>query len=455
MQDLLNLSGLRFISVRAGEGTYFVRAEELIVPTICSHCKSSLLYRHNSQIQSFADCPTDGWRTVIEIDRKRYRCAHCFRISFEPLPEIDEKRQATTRLVRDIERRCFKETRLSLSRDVGLGARAIRDIFDAYSANLAQTVKIQTPRYLGITELKLRGEYCCALINIEKITLFDVLLTREKQFFADYFQRLPDRHLVEWVAMDMREDCRQVIKYCLPETRIIVDPIFLERLADAALEKFWTHLRKGVSKSQQLKLKDARRILLKRQRNLSVREREVLKKWDKDFPSLAAAYMLKEEFFGIWEFNSRTDGETAYLHWRSIIPAELRESFGGLVTAVDSWFDEFFNYFDHPIGNAYKESVNNLAVAMNQIGQRFDLEVIRARLLYGDRRGDVGSEVIRKPLEESADSGKWAFFNTEGIDPLTGTGRKIVEYESSGVSIVTYGRYIPDLLKLLHQGHFE
>jgi len=368
---------------------------------------------------------------------------------------MDEKWQATTRLVRDIEERCFKEPFLSLSREVGLSDRTIRGIFDAYSANLAQTIKFQTPRCLGINELKIMGEYRAVLINVEKRTLFDVLKTREKNFFIRYFQRLPDRDSVEWVAMDMHETYRQVIELCLPRARIVVDTFPIKRLADVALEKVRTHVRKEVSMRQRSAINDARRILLKRRWDLSVREREVLKEWDNDFPLLAAAYTLKEDFFGIWESDSRAEAETAYLRWRSVIPPGLGEPFGVLVTAVDSWFEQVFNYFDHPIRSAYTESVKSLAEAINRIGQRFDLEVVRARILYGNRGGKDSAEVIREPLEESADSGKWAFFTTGDIDPPSGTGGKVVEYGSSGATTVKFGPYIPALAKLLHQGHFE
>jgi hypothetical protein len=76
-------------------------------------------------------------------------------------------------------------------------------------------------------------------------------------------------------------------------------------------------------------------------------------------------------------------------------------------------------------------------------------------MLYGNEGGKDSAEVFREPVEESADSGKWAYFTAGDIDPPTGTEGKVVEYELRGATIVKFGPYIPTLVKLLHQGYFE
>ncbi|MBT4788682.1 MAG: hypothetical protein HON68_06045 [Gammaproteobacteria bacterium] len=39
--------------------------------------------------------------------------------------------------------------------------------------------------------------------------------------------------------------------------------------------------------------------------------------------------------------------------------------------ATGNWHKEIFNYFDHPITNAYTVSLNNLIRVMNKIGRGY------------------------------------------------------------------------------------
>jgi len=45
--------------------------------------------------------------------------------------------------------------------------------------------------------------------------------------------------------------------------------------------------------------------------------------------------------------------------------------FSDLVRATGNWHKEIFNYFDHPITNAYTVSQNNLIRVMNKIGRGY------------------------------------------------------------------------------------
>jgi transposase len=42
---------------------------------------------------------------------------------------------------------------------------------------------------------------------------------------------------------------------------------------------------------------------------------------------------------------------------------------------------EIFSYFDHPITNAYTESLNNLIRLTNRVGRGYSFSAIRAKLL--------------------------------------------------------------------------
>ncbi len=49
---------------------------------------------------------------------------------------------------------------------------------------------------------------------------------------------------------------------------------------------------------------------------------------------------------------------------------------------MKNWQTEIFNFFDHPITNAYTESLNNLIRVMNRLGRGYSFEALRAKILF-------------------------------------------------------------------------
>jgi transposase len=68
------------------------------------------------------------------------------------------------------------------------------------------------------------------------------------------------------------------------------------------------------------------------------------------------------------------------------VPDNLKADFHELTRAMKNWRKEILNYFDYPITNAYTEGVNGAAKVMNRMGRGYSFEVIRARILFNDRK---------------------------------------------------------------------
>ncbi|MNW64078.1 hypothetical protein D3C74_423250 [compost metagenome] len=121
------------------------------------------------------DLPIHGKRAGLLIKRQRYRCKDCNRTFWEHLDHtIDEKRNCTKRLLSYIEKQSLKRTFVSISEDVGLHEKTIRNIFRDYINRLKETHRFETPNWLGIDEIHIIKPRC-VLTNIEERTLLDVL----------------------------------------------------------------------------------------------------------------------------------------------------------------------------------------------------------------------------------------------------------------------------------------
>lgn len=440
MTDILQLRSLRPLSVTEQDGAYIIEAEGKLDLANCPHCHVGRLHGHGTQVQSFRDTPSHGKSVRISVNRRRYRCQACSKTLFDPIPDLDSKRLATTRLIDYIRAHCFRETFASLARQVDMDEKTIRQVFADYVEELEGKIRFVTPRFLGIDEIKIVGAYRAMITNVERKTVFDMHQSRSKAALLPYFRALRDKDHVEWVAMDMYHVYRQVIRATLPQARIVVDKFHVQRMANEVLEKMRKRFRKTLTERQRLRLKDERFLLLKRQHDLPNEAMQRLLAWFQQFPLLGEAHALKEGFLSIWDHHTRESAEHALRTWMGNISPDLRADFRELTTALTNWHDEIFAYFENPITNAYTESANSLAKSMNRMGRGYSFEVIRARMLYDAKARKDGAVVVEEP------SNTFGFMTrVTSSTQARHTTRRLVEY----------GPYIPTLTRLLDEGHFD
>jgi len=446
VNELLGLEGLRALRVGESGGECVIEAVGTEVLTACPDCGPVLgrLYGHGSQTQSFRDTPMHGMPTRLSVRRRRFQCQHCHKTLFEPLPAMDDKRLVTRRLLSHVRKHVFSETFASLARHAGLDEKTVRNICEDFVAELQATVRFQTPRVLGIDELKIVGAYRAVITNAEKRCLFDMLPTRSKEDLLRYFQALPDKARIEWVTMDMYHVYRDVVRQTLPNARIVVDRFHIERMANEVIEQMRKRFRKELPGKERLKLKDERFLLLKRQHDLKPEQFGRLRAWFDRFPLLSEAHALKEGFMAIWDQSkTRADAEQAWLKWQANVSPELRSNFKALITAMTNWHDEILNYFESSMTNAYTESSNNLTRTANRMGRGYSFDVIRARMLYNNLALKEGLGVIQKPV---SDEPRVSYTLTDALPPPR------TRYTRE---VVAYGAYIPTLAKLADEGFFD
>lgn len=332
--------------------------------------------------------------------------------------------------------------------DVGVDEKTVRNVFEDHIAHLHQTIKFETPTWLGIDELKIIGEYRCMITNIEKRAMFDLLPNRRQVDLMAYFSKLPDKDKIEWVAMDMWNPYRIVVTKQLPDARIVVDRFHIQRMANNAMEAVRKEIRRSISQRQRLKLKSDRFVLLKRLHDLKDKEMESFRNWSNEFPQLAEAHALKEGFLAIWEARTKPEAERAFTRWANDIPLWLQKTFGAIAKTVDTWSNQVFAHWDKPITNAYTEAVNGVAKGINRMGRGYSFDVLRARLLYNPRARAATAAKIQVPVvDREPDS-----FAKYTLGRMVSGPTKRVHFTER---VVEYGPSLEVLSMLLADGAFD
>lgn len=380
--NLLNLPAYRVTAVDETAHDYHVRAATITPPATCRECGSGSLRPWGSRESVIKDLPMHGKRVAIYVDVRRTFCNGCRSTFSELLPAVSEKRAMTERLVKWIGEQSMRRTFASIAEETGVVEGTVRSVFRDFVNEMEEQVRFETPKWMGIDEIHLIKPRC-VVSNIANNTIVEMLVNRNKDTVAKYLTRLPDKDQVHYVAMDMWTPYRDAVHAVLPAATIVIDKFHVVRMANDAIERVRKGLRSELTLHQKRGLMHDRFVLLKRQRDLTDADRLKLSGWVRNYPLLDEAYRLKEGFYGIYD-TARSVPEAHRLlnDWKRSVPTELLPHFGDMARAVTNWEPYILNYFEHPITNAFTESLNNLIRVMNRLGRGYSFEALRAKILF-------------------------------------------------------------------------
>ena len=107
-------------------------------------------------------------------------------------------------------------------------------------------------------------------------------------------------------------------------------------------------------------------VLLKRESELTDQEALKLSGWVENYPELGLAYRLKEDFFTIYDSQSKEEAFSRYAAWEISVTEEVRDAFSDLIKAWRNWQPHILAYFNrftfHP------HALTRVSSAGNPIG---------------------------------------------------------------------------------------
>ena len=202
--------GLELVRIEAEELPLFsldlkqrvVVVKSTEAPTKCAHCGSLALYAHGTRKQLIVDAPHFGQPTVLQIERRRWRCKDCKKTMSDPLYDIDEKRNISKRLVTYLCQNFVDLSFKDVAAQTGLSDSTVRKIvLEAANAFFVDD-RFEQPTVLGIAEIQCGNAAYALLVNVSKNTLVDVLPNTTRTTLTTRLLRFssPKRvaHVISW-----------------------------------------------------------------------------------------------------------------------------------------------------------------------------------------------------------------------------------------------------------------
>lgn len=361
------------------------------------------MVKHGTDEQTIRDLPCHGKQVIIAIERLRYRCKTCRKTWFEDLPEIDEHRSATLRLIRYLQQQSLARPFVQLAAECGLDEKSVRTIFHDHVGELERTVHVPTPVIMGMDELYLLGQPRGMITDVKERRFVEILSDRKKQTIIRYLMNLEHKEQVQVCVIDMWRPYLEALQEALPHVKIVIDKWHVLKQLNEVVETTRKELRAGLNDRQRREMMHDRFLLLKRNRDLTERERLILEAWLGSFPFLKAIYERKEEFYVIYDAHTEEEAWDQYMAWFDrVVSSGVFDAFLDFTLTIERWGEFIFNYFAYRYTGSFVEGANSLARSVDRQGRGYSLVVLRARLLYGQhllrqtkRRGTKARDLLQ------------------------------------------------------------
>jgi len=221
-------------------------------------------------------------------------------------------------------------------------------------------------RAIGIDEVSIRKGHTYAVVVADLDQRRPIWLGgqgRGEQDLDLFFDTMGTERCatIELAVMDMwKPFCKATLK-CAPEAQIVYDKFHVMRHLADALDEVRRSEYKRVNEKERRFIKGQRYTLLSHKANLDIEGRRALRMLLKANKRLNKAYMLKESFGQLWDYNNPTWARKFFENWKSQLRWQRLKPFEKFAAMIERHWDGIASYChpDRKVSLGFMEGLNN------------------------------------------------------------------------------------------------
>jgi len=179
-------------------------------------------------------------KCIVLYKQRRFICPKCKSTQMEDNPFKSDINRVSDKTIENIltDLKRYNNTFTAVGERNHVTTRGVIKIFDRY----CQMDRLPLPKVLCVDELyfsrKRKKKYVLILINFFNRAIIDILKDRDKHTFGSYLRSIPvkERDKVEYVAIDMNDSYRDVLKIYLHKAILIVDSFHVVKRVGVAFD---------------------------------------------------------------------------------------------------------------------------------------------------------------------------------------------------------------------------
>lgn len=329
-------------------------------------------------------------RVYLDLEIRRVACRCCGTVKRERLDFLADNPLYTKRFAYYVGRRCASATIQAVAKELHLDWHTVKELDKQYMR--AQLARAGTPgrRAIGIDEISIRKGHTYRIVVSDLVRGRPIWfggVDRSEASMAQFYDWLGEKKAkrIRLAVMDMWKPFRTVTNAKAPQAAILFDKFHVMRhLGKATLDEVRKAEYARLSGKERRYIKGQKYTLLSRQENLSLEGKKALKALLAANRRLNTAYLLKESFGQLWDYEREGWARRFFDNWRASLKWQRLKPYEKFAEMIERHWEGIAAYCqpENKVSLGFVEGLNNKirVIQRRSYGLR-DEEYLRLKIL--------------------------------------------------------------------------
>lgn len=313
----------------------------------------------------------------------------CGQVKSEKLDWLSDNPFYTKRLAFHVGRRCRSSSIKDVAKELHLDWKTVKDLEKQYMREQLRRTGKARPKVIGIDEISVRRghEYRIVVSDLEKHKpIWFGGQDRTETSMDEFYQFIGEKASknIRLAVMDMWKAFEKSAKKNAPQTAILYDKFHVMKHLGEALDKVRKQEYARLADTDRKYIKGQKYILLSNRENLTLDGKASLKTLLAVNKRLNTAYLLKESFGQLWNYQTEGWARRFFDNWKNSLKWQKLEPYEKFTELIERHWDGIAAYSkpENKVSLGFVEGLNNkIRVFQRRAYGLRDEEYLRLKVL--------------------------------------------------------------------------
>jgi transposase len=359
--------------------------------TRCGVCQRADRTFYDQRPRRVRDISCGDRRVYLELSVRRVHCSRCGGVKSERLDWLADNPLYTKRFAYFVGRRCRDSTIQAVAEELRLHWHTVKELDKQYMQEQLRRAGCPAPRVIGIDEIAVGSHhrYRIVVSDLERgRPIWFGGKDRSEASLNEFFAWLGPKKCrkIRLAVMDMWKAFRKstLKEGNAPQALIIYDKFHVLKHLGTAMDEVRKQEYARLSGKERRFIKGQKYNLLSRWENLTTGGKQALKLLFGANRRLNKAYLLKESFGQLWDYNRPGWARRFFNNWKDALKWQRLEPFRKFAAMVEAhWYGiEAYCHVENKVPLGFVEGINNKIRVLQRRAYGYrDEEYFRLKIL--------------------------------------------------------------------------
>src|SRR5580700_8865128 len=320
---------------------------------------------HDRKVRRVRDLSCGDTRIFLEVEVRRVECRRCGKVKRERLDFLADNPFYTKRFAYYVGRRCRGSSIKEIAEELQLDWDTVKELDKQYMQAQLRRAGTPGPKVIGIDEISVRKGHTYRIVVSDLLRRRPIWFggeDRSEASMAQFYAWLGKKSArIRLAVMDMWKPFRVATVAHAPKAAILFDKFHVMRHLGEALDTVRKIEYGRLAGRDRRYIKGQKYTLLSRRENLTLDGKKALKTLLAANKRLNTAYLLKESFGQLWDYEREAWARRFFENWRSGLKWQRLKPYEKFAAMIERRWDGIAAYCrpENKVSLGFVEGLNN------------------------------------------------------------------------------------------------